>query len=396
MTWIRCVVAVLAWAVLMNGPLAAQSSAQVVVFPLEAQDVPDAVAAEVTTAIGGAVGGVDGFEVINLFEAEQRLGVNLTQQARACGEDAFCLVEVGEIIEAATVVRGSIRKRSDSKPAFELKLIAVDVRRAAVAEALTWRFDDAAMTLPAGVAAGRRLFAPRDARVTVRLEPPSADLFLYGESQAVPSNGDWITWSGEYMLRVQAEGYLPNERRWKIAPGPSTLTVALNRDPLHVRSVVTQDEVSPGGEQDRGDIVITTPAHGRPSRFARPWPWVTAGVGAAAVVAGTVVMASAQADYNALANEARFTGDTTQAFVAIDARDDANRRFQVGGGLVVAGAAVLVGGLIWLFVGPGEDVQDRSSITERAPSGRAASSATATAEQRRAARGLVRTLQRAH
>ena len=357
--------------------VATPAVAQVVVFPLDARSVPPALSQRTTSAVLRALDGIERLQVIDPKTVEKRLQVSLTDQAQACQYDVFCLVEIGEILETATVLLGHIQFKADAtETPYELKLVVLDVDRAAIAEVLIWRIAGPEALSAAAYAAGRRLFAPQDAQVKVTLEPPQAVVSLYGDPQTLPRGGPWSMWAGEYALTVEAEGYLPVARAWKVEPGANELNITLESDPLYVRpkTPVTPPEpfALPSRRTGSGvtarDVDVGVKATGPRSRFARPLPWITAGVGLAAVVTGSVLMATAQSDYNALANEVRFSPvETTQAFVAAPERDDLNARYQLGGGILLGGAAVLIGGVVWLFIGPDEREASTAEISALPP-----------------------------
>ena len=365
--------------------------AQVVVFPLDARGVDPGQAESATQAVLSALQGIERLRVMDPKTVEKRLDVNLIEQARACQYDVFCLVEIGEILETATVLLGHVQSNPEAEsPPYELKLVVLDVDRATIAEVLIWRFGELERLPAAADAAGRRLFGPQDAEVELRVEPTGAKISLYGDPQTLPLAGPWATWSGTYQLKVEADGYLPATRTWSPPAGKSQLDVALEPDPLYVRRSPT--EVQPFDQPSRRlgsgvtarELRITPQEDEPPSAYGRPWPWVTTGVGVAAVIAGAVLMVTAQADYNALANEVRFSPSmTTRSDLARPERDAANLRHQIGGGVVAGGALIAVSGLIWLWAG-GDDapVADRRTPDATAP---------LTSAQRRAAAALAET-----
>ena len=318
------------------------AAAQVVVFPLDPRGVDPVVAQRATDAVLAALSKVEGLPVIDPQTVERQLGLDLTVRARQCQYDVFCLVEIGEILETSTVLLGHVQRRlGDETLPFELKMVVLDVDRAAIAEVLIWRMADAVALTAAAGTAGRRLFSPRDANVTVRIEPPDATVRLYEEPQTMPRAGPWSTWSGTYRLRVTAEGYLPVDRAWAVPPGESALRLSLEPDPLFVRPVIRSERPAPSASPFDDDVDARTlripPQRQTPSRFSRPWPWITTGTGVAAAVAGTVLMALAQADYNDVAEEARFSAGTSPVFAARDARDDADLQNQIGAGFLIGG-----------------------------------------------------------
>ncbi len=375
---------------------------QVVVFPLDPRGVSDETAQAATDTVLETLAGIDRLRVIDPETVEQRLNVDLTEQARACQYDVFCLVEIGEILRTSTVLLGHVhRLPSPDQGPLEVKFVVLDVDRAAIAEVLIWTLQEPADLIPAAEAAARRLFGPQDAQVEVTVAPPQATVYLYGDPQAPPLSGPWPTWSGQYRLRVAAEGFIPYERVWRLEPGAAELRVELEPDPLYVPpksspSVELFDRSSRrmGSGVTSRDVATVPQLTDPPSRYGRPWPWVTTGLGVAAIVAGVVLMATAQSDYNALADEVRFLPATTPADVAGSERDDAHLRHQVGSGVAIGGAVLTVGGLIWLVAG-GEDPPPPNSRLRLSETG-ARSAPVAPSDlspaQRRAAAGLAAAL----
>ncbi len=67
-------------------------------------------------------------------------------------------------------------------------------------------------------------------------------------------------------------------------------------------------------------------------------------------VAGGVMVASAQSDYDALSGEVRFVPSTTSAVEATAQRDDAQGQSTAGQVLVWSGLGLAVVGVIWGLV----------------------------------------------
>ena len=68
--------------------------AQVVVLPFEPRGVAIEVTELATDELLGALEGIERLRVIDPKTVEDQLNVDLTEQARACEYDVFCLVEI--------------------------------------------------------------------------------------------------------------------------------------------------------------------------------------------------------------------------------------------------------------------------------------------------------------
>src|SRR5688572_3424521 len=81
----------------------------VIVFPLDARGVSYDTASTATKWVLETVNSIPKMKVIEPKTVEAELGVKLTEQARACEYDVFCLVEVGEILEGDSMLIGHVR-----------------------------------------------------------------------------------------------------------------------------------------------------------------------------------------------------------------------------------------------------------------------------------------------
>jgi tetratricopeptide (TPR) repeat protein len=96
---------------------------------------------------------------------------------------------------------------------------------------------------------------------------------------------------------------------------------------------------------------------GREQPKSRVWPWVVTGAGAAMLAAGGVFLALG-------ANAGNHVSDAKAGSSFADVRDDYDHAGSypvVGGVLAGAGALVVTGGLVWLFVG--RDKPEKSTLS---------------------------------
>jgi hypothetical protein len=334
----------------------------VVVFPLDARGVAIDTADRATEQLKKTLGSIPKIEVIATPDVEKKLGVNLTEQARACEYDVFCLVEVGEILQSDQMIIGHVRRgpREPIDGDLELKLFVLDVSKAVVIDTLNWRVPgnkDHALE-DAVDAATRKLFSPPSAQVTFELAPPNAEIIAYGDPFPKPKNGVLSFWPGTYHAVIKAEGYQAQELKIVIAPsGKTAIALQLQPDLLYVAKG-RQKEVTPFDKASRRegsgvtalDVETDLATDTRPSSFANPWAWGLSGLGAAGVVVGFVVARGAQSDYNDYSKEERFLITTPSAATARMVRDDARASYRTGTIVAGTGAILALGGLAWMVI----------------------------------------------
>lgn len=338
----------------------ASASAAVVVFPLDPRGVAIGTSAEGTKSILKTLRAVPRLEVIEPKTVAKQLGVDLTEQARKCEYDVFCLVEVGEIMSADHLLIGHIRQRGEGDDRrYEMKLIVVDVLKASITEVLIWNVTPSEQALiEAAESASRRLFAPPDVRVEWKLEPPETRILLYGDPYAPDRRGPVDFWSGAYEVRFEAEGYKPVEKRVVIPKKRGTVVVdiEMNPDLLYVKK--RSGKVNPFDKSSRriGSGVSAAVAGAAEEEeeynaFLNPFAWGVVTVGAALSAVGIVVMSGAQSSYNDLSQQERFQkGVTVTAEVAIRAREDDAGTYRTGSAGLLGGFVIIAGGLAWMVI----------------------------------------------
>lgn len=360
----RAAIAAAAVGVACLGAAEARAS-RVAVFALEARAVAPSAASRATRAVVDTLEGLGGVEVVDPEAGRARLGVDPTEQARACRYDVFCLVELGELLQTTHVLVGHLARPAptsdDADEGLQLELVAIDVAKATVVEILRWRVPDLdpdAVT-DAASAAARRFFGPKDVEVRLDLEPPSAEVRFYGEPVERPEDGGpFRYWSGTYHAEVLAEGYTPLRVRVRLAPGPGATRVplSLEPDPLYVAEKKRPVEVFDTGSRRLGSGVTAQTAGAAEATeapapaYATPWPWLAVGGGIGLSVLGAVLAARAQSDYDALSAEARYSpGVTLPADLAMRDRDQQRTQHRIGTGAVLGGVAVVVAAGAWML-----------------------------------------------
>lgn len=355
------------------------ATANVVVFPLDPRGVAYDTADRGTKNILSTMRDLKGLRVIDPKTVARKIGVDLTEQAKKCEYDVFCLVEIGEILEGDFVLIGHLRQQGEGADRkLELKLIVLDVARASITEVLIWNvsaneeraLDDATRTAP------RRLFGASDVKVVWNVEPDDAEIFVYGDPLKRPKPGAPVPyWSGVYHVRLERAGYHPLDQRIRIPQkkaGVVSIDIEMEQDPLYVAKRESGGDVTPFDKSSRREgsgvsaqVVGALPDDDQASSaLANPFAWAAVGVGVATIVVGSVVMSGAQSKYNALAQEGRFMmGTAATASIASRMRDDHRSTYTTGSVVVGVGAAAIVGGIVWMLVDAAlaEDPEEQSS-----------------------------------
>ncbi len=346
-------------------------AAKVVVFGLDPRNVSAEATKQGTQTLLTTLGKLPGVEVIDPQTAKARLGVDLVQQAKACQYDVFCLVELGELLDADQLLVGHVSQPaptdSDADLGLELKLMVLEVVSASTVDVLLWRVQDLDSTALAQAcdAGARRLFSTPDVEVQFALTPPGAEVRLYGEPVDLkPEGASMPYWSGTYDALVRAEGYEPKRFRIRLDKGQASLTVplALEQDPLWVQT--KSAEVRPFDRPSRrraGPLNLVAPPEAEASSSLLPW--ALGGGGVAVVVLGGFVMQRAQADYNNRSAEARYVGGVTRsAAVAINKRSAARLEHRIGSGALIGGLVALLGAGVWMLLDTPKSLPSRTPM----------------------------------
>ena len=326
---------------------------RVVLFPLDAKEVPPDAPREAAQGILRGLTDVDGVQLIESDRVSREFGFDLARQAQECNQDVLCLVQIGQVVEADRLLLGHVKR--DPGGGRELRLFVVDVARATLADSLRWDVParDGALG-EASEAAVRQLLTPPDARIVLEITPKDADLLLYGQRVGRKPYGEEMPyWSGIYYGRAQGEGHEPRELRIRIPPGgPTRVAVTLEPDPLWVRSKAKAEAGRRLGSGVSAEVAgALGPVEEGRSAFANPIAWALVGVGIGASVTGGLVMAGAQDDYNAASAELRYTVDQTSPWAeALAVRRDARSQYTLGSEVMLAGVGVGIGGLAWMLI----------------------------------------------
>lgn len=335
----------------------------VVLFPLDARGVALDTAEHATALVKKTLLSIPKTEVIETKDVEKKLGVHLTEQARACEYDVFCLVEVGEILQSDLMVIGHVKRgaREPIDGELELKMFVLDVAKAVVIDTLVWKIPggkDHALD-DAVDAATRKLFSPASVAITFEVSPKNVEIVAYGDPWPKPKNGVLNFWPGTYHTVIRAEGYQAVEQKIIVPQGFEKWTLRLELQPdLLYTGKPKSKEVTPFDKASRRegsgvsalDVPTDVNRNTGSSPFLNPIAWGLTGTGVAGVVIGFFVARSAQGEYNDYAKEDRFLITTPSASTAKMVRDSAESRYTNGAIIAGAGAILAVGGVAWMLV----------------------------------------------
>ena len=353
---------------------------KILVLPVGSEGFAAEVLPGATRAIIEALRLRSGFDVVGPSEAREQK-INLYQQGRACGEDVFCYVEIGNIFGSEGVLVVSVEEEQPLTLCV-LELNRLDVRTATVLGKVVYRFQPSELEDVSALGA-RRLFTPPDARILFDGVVPGLSAKFYGEVVPFSRDEALLWWSGRWRIELSAPEHSTEIKLVRVRSGEDTILSAELR-PRPIRAdKLRSDKFAENGEsikhsgvaevlekdgaakditragfdaegQLRDDVVRIAPL--KPVRrrhwLARPLPWLVTGLGAAAVVGGTTAMVDAQSRFNALAGESRFDPQAASAEVAREQRDALRNQNTVGRVVLVSGVATLVAGLAWVLLFP--------------------------------------------
>lgn len=332
-------------------------AAPVLVFPVEPSS---GVEPDLARRIGSAVIGAVGADASGPARRARRQQVDLAAQARGCGRDVFCLVEIARLLDAGRALVSRVRRTEAGT--FALELLVLDGERAVLAASARPEVASEEDVAAAAAAVARRLLTPPDLELAIELDPPDAELRWYGER--VERKGQaW--WSGRWEIVADAPGRAPRREVWRLGPGTASRTVILELDPLDAPVATPSSEPFAVPSRRLGTGIgtealaqkLTAEPTRTPSRFERPLPWVVTGVGLLTVATGVWLMLDANGAYADLAAEPRYGNDARSAATARRSREELRDRYRLGSGLGLGGGAAAMVGLGWLLLVPPEEVR---------------------------------------
>lgn len=349
----RSIVPLLLASLIVGAPTV--EAASIAVVSLDAEGVSWEMARSATEQLAGAIGRLEGHRAITRAMVKADAGIDLDEHARGCKRELFCLVQLGEAVGAERMVLGSLSRKGDHDI---LQLLAIDVPKAAMLDTLRWKIPARTGALEDALpTAARHLFSFPDARLILDITPKDAKLLLYGEPSDQPFGKDVPFWSGVYYADVSRAGHEPQQVRIMVPRGgPTRVEITLEADPLWIdphaskrRARAPRGGRAPDAITEREDPPRVEPPG--PSPFANWIAWGIVGVGLGGATAGTLIMSSAQSDYNTLSGELRYTDDSTRTALEAGAlRTDARDRFRTGSQVLIGGIAVAAGGVAWMVI----------------------------------------------
>lgn len=202
-------------------------------------------------------------------------------------------------------------------------------------------------------------------KALVRVETEAENAYIYQGSISEESKYkfpfDWYFAPGVHTLTVTAKGMVPEERTFEVAAGEElAFDISLKPD----QSLVIVNPVEPirNPISSTGGSPVTTVASGPPTDYLNDYgPWVTVGIGVAAIATGSVYKWRAfdkgaeiekeyQGKYEDFVSEGgendyeKFEGQRKAAF-----DDEVAPLDQMSGVLWAVGGAATVGGLAWWY-----------------------------------------------
>lgn len=272
----------------------------------------------------------DGAPLLERAESLHHASVHLQYLAR-------CRVNDGKLVAATELWRRIIRDGAppDASPAV----------KAALAEANT----ELARTLP------------RLASTTMKSAQAYDQLSLTLDGAPLPADiigAPQIVDPGAHDLVAKAPGFAPWTKHWTVAEGgAATFTIALEPG--------TSDAVAAGGSSPVDSGANENPA------WITPTGWVTASVGAATLIAGTVTWLARNNRRSDLEHNCPGQVCTVSAYKTAADMDSAKSSVQglttATNVLMISGAVVLAGGVTLIVVGGHDKTEPHTAVLAGAP-----------------------------
>jgi hypothetical protein len=184
---------------------------------------------------------------------------------------------------------------------------------------------------------------PRLASTTIRTASKYSELTLTLDGARLPADmvgAPQILDPGDHQLTVTAPGFENWQKRWKLTEGGSQEIVI---------ELVALPEGAVAGTPAGEEPVAT---NGRPAPWLAPAGWVTASVGAASLIAGTVTLLTRNNRRSDLANKCPVPADCPASLFTENKLEDekdtirdlttASNVLMWGGGALLAGGATMI------------------------------------------------------
>ena len=204
---------------------------------------------------------------------------------------------------------------------------------------------------------------PLPGRILVRGVPAGATVTVGGkDGRTLPMDLPFVVPPGRHVLEATAEGY--EKKMWTVEVGPDG---ALTEDVALVALPPAAKPALPPAEVAAREVMGVTPDEGVSRRTevrSSPWPWVSIGTGAAALVVGGVMSGLAFGERSKVSNadqsEELVTGMTRED--ALSHVDKAKTYDTVSYVMYGVGSAALVTGIVLAVTLPKKRAETRGAV----------------------------------
>ncbi|MEE2904550.1 MAG: hypothetical protein VYC39_19625 [Myxococcota bacterium] len=317
-------------------PSDAQS--QVLVFPIEFVDI--APYPDVSRIIASTL------ERGGKLPAEIEQSINLTEYRDRCAGEDLCLVQIGQLVDAESVI--VIRARRGISGLDSLSLRALETSSGKILKKIAWEVESGSSSFNKALHVGlRQLLYEPDASVVFDVSPKRTTISLYGKPVGMTESGESVPlWSGEYALRAEAPGYETETRWFNVEPGS-----------FHRELVRLKANSAFIAEQSNGYL----PRPQVSQKIKRPdksplSEWLAWGLfagGAISLGGGSLSMYSANQSFVELAQQNRnFSGNENllSAQEATSVRDELSSDYDNGRYIAIAGGVALFASTMWILI----------------------------------------------
>lgn len=321
---------------LLVTPTFAQAS--VLVYPVEFVDIaayPEtAQLVEKTVTQGGRT-------LANIDES-----INLTEYRDRCADENLCLVQIGQLVDAESVIVVKVRRGVSGTDSLNLRVI--ETLSGKVLKQIAWDVEPGFRAFRRALVAGLKqlLYAP-DASIVFEVVPKKTTVRLYGKVvKPVESEQPVPLWSGDYFLTAEAPGY-ETTTRW--------LTVESGT--FQRESIRLKPNSALIAEQSSGYIPRVDNSRKSKPPAMNPWSkWMAWGLfagGAMSLGGGSLYMYSANQSFLELSEQSRNFTNNDQLLSAQEATllgNELSGDYDDGRYIAIAGGVALLASTLWLLI----------------------------------------------
>jgi|GEM_PF-5891040 len=317
-------------------PSSAQS--QVLVFPIEFVDIapyPDASKIIASTLEKGGKS-----------SAEIEKSINLTEYRDRCAGENLCLVQIGQLVDAESVI--VIKARRGISGLDSLSLRAIETSSGKVLKKIAWEVESGSRAFNRALHVGlRQLLYEPDASVVFEVSPKRTTVSLYGKPVKMAGPGSSVPlWSGEYALKAEAPGYETTTRWLNVEPG------SFQRESVRLKANSALIAEQSSGYLPRPKLSQEVRKIDK-SPLSKLLAWGLFAGGAISLGGGSLFMYSANQSFVELAGQSRnFSGNDNllSAQEATSVRDELSSDYDSGRYIAIAGGVALFASTIWILI----------------------------------------------